>query len=94
MGTQANEKEGEHGHHGGEQPQTGSQVEIFVDDRAVLIHRGRQTIAFIKEKAGVAQVDQLQLETPDGLVKLDQNGSFTIKGGERFTVLPGTGSSG
>jgi hypothetical protein len=84
-----------HGGDGGhdDRPQTGPEVEIFVDDRSLLIHRGHQTIAFIKEKAGVPQADQLQLETPDGLVKLDQNGAITIKGGEHFTVLPGSGSS-
>ncbi len=81
------------GHGGGEHPQPGPEVEIFVDDRAVMIHRGRQMISLIKETAGVPQADQLELETPDGLEKLDQSGSFTIKGGERFTVLPGTGSS-
>ena len=74
-------------------PDTGPIVTIYVDDKPVKIHRGSQTIAAIKQEAGVALADQLQLETGDGLQKLDQNGSITLKGDERFQSFPATGKS-
>ncbi len=74
-------------------PETGPIVTIYVDDKPVKIHRGNQTIASIKQAAGVALADQLQLETGDGLKKLDQNGSITLKGDERFQSFPATGQS-
>ena len=79
----------------GNDPQTGPFVTIFVDnDTPREIHRGSQTIADIKTLGGVAQADQLQFEKPDGgLEKLDQNGRFTIKGGERFVSFRATGAA-
>jgi hypothetical protein len=79
----------------GNDPQTGPDVTIYVDDKPpVTIHRGNQTIAAIKEAAGVPAVDQLNLEGKDGgIIKLDQNGSFTIKGGEHFVSFRATGGS-
>lgn len=74
-------------------PQIGPIVTVYVDDKPVEIHRGNQTIAAIKQAAGVALVDQLQLETSDGLQKLDQNGSIALKGDERFQSFPATGKS-
>jgi hypothetical protein len=78
----------------GHEPQTGEFVTIYVDDKPIQIHRGNQKIATIKEKAGVPLADQLQLEKPDGtLEKLDQDGSITLKGGEKFQSFSATGRS-
>jgi hypothetical protein len=75
-------------------PETGPIVTIFVDDKPLQIHRGNQTIASIKQASGVALADQLQLENADGsLQKLDQGGSITLNGGEKFQSFSATGKS-
>jgi hypothetical protein len=78
----------------GNDPQTGPNVTIYVDDKPFEIHRGHQLISTIKTVAGVPAVDQLNLEGPDGgIVKLDQNGGITLKGGEHFVSFRATGGS-
>jgi hypothetical protein len=69
-------------------------VTIFVDNKPVQIPPGVHTIAELKQTAGVALADQLNMEGENGgLIKLDQNGSIVIKGGERFVSFAATGGS-
>lgn len=68
-------------------------VKISVDGKTYEIHRGRQTVAAIKELAGVPLAYQLDQDVNGVLTPLDQNGAVTIKGGEVFVSYPATGSS-
>ncbi len=61
-----------------------SEVTITINDKPYEVHRGRQTVAYLKEMGGVPQNYELD-EVKDGrLVPLDDDGSVTIKGGEVF----------
>ena len=68
-------------------------VTIYVDDKELQIAPGTQTIVEIKNLGGVSLADQLQQEKDGGLIKLDQNGSVTIYGNERFVSFAATGGS-
>ena len=74
-----------------EKPQTGKMVEIKVNNIVVEIHRGRQTVATIKQKGGVPLADDLNQMIDGQLVQLPDDGSVTIKGGEEFFSQPKTG---
>jgi len=68
-------------------------VTIDVNDVAVTIHRGHQTVAAIKAAGNVPSTDILY-EMPNYEVALNDNDSITIKGGERFkSCAPSGGSS-
>lgn len=71
-------------HVGNEEPQHGPEVTITIDNKPYQVHRGRQTVADLKEIAGVSQSFELD-EVEDGrLVPLADDASVTIKGGEEF----------
>lgn len=64
-------------------------VSIFMDgtDEAHThsIHRGHQTVSAIKTACGVPQSEVIELIGDNGQLQvLDDDGSLTIKGGERF----------
>lgn len=68
-------------------------VTIYVNDEAVPIHRGNQTLAAIKKAGNVPSTDILYL-MPNYEVALKDNDSITIKGDERFkSSAPSGGSS-
>ncbi len=81
----ANETESQDTNHAGNNdPQHGPEVTIKIDNTSYQIHRGHQTVAYLKEIAGVSQSFELD-EVEDGrLVPLADDGSLTIKGGEEF----------
>ncbi len=61
-----------------------SEVTITINDKPYEVHRGRQTMVYLKDLGGVPQNYELD-EVKDGrLVPLDDDGSVTIKGGEVF----------
>jgi hypothetical protein len=77
--------------HGADNGKGNDIVKIFINDLSYSIHRGHQTIAAIKEIAGVSSLDILYL-MPD-YIELDNSGAVTIKGGEHFKPVPPSGSS-
>ncbi|MGO9292256.1 MAG: hypothetical protein ACLP66_03360 [Polyangia bacterium] len=68
-------------------------VTIYVDDKEFQIAPGTHTVVEVKNLGGVPLADQLQQEKDGGLIKLDQNGSMTICGNERFVSFAATGGS-
>jgi hypothetical protein len=74
-------------------PETGSTVTIIVNGTSYEIHRGHQTIAAIKQVAGVPPAYQMDQDVGGVLTPLDQGGAVTLKGGEIFVAYPATGSS-
>ena len=69
-------------------PQTGPMVTITVStdgvDKEVSIHRGHQTVSAIKAAAGVP-IEYVIDQIVDGKIEpLQNDGSVTLKGGERF----------
>lgn len=65
-------------------PQHGAIVQITINDQPYDVHRGRQTVAYLKEIAGISQSYELD-EVEDGrLVPLADDGAVTIKGDEVF----------
>jgi len=66
-------------------------VTIYVNDEAVAIHRGRQTVAEIKALGNVPATDILY-QMPNYEVPLNDNDAVTIKGGERFKSCAPSGS--
>ena len=66
---------------------------IFINEKEFQISPGTHTVVEIKNLGGVPLVDQLQQERDGGLIKLDQNGSVTISGDERFVSFAATGGS-
>lgn len=73
-------------------------VDIVINGTTVTVHRGSTTVSELKAKGGVPAGYELALETPETsppFSPLDDNGRFTIKGGERFISYPkDSGSSG
>lgn len=80
-------------HRPGEPPQTGPQVQISVNGQPVLIHRGHQTVAAIKQAAAVPLADELSQIDHGKVVALPDDGSVVIKGGEEFIAHPRSGGS-
>jgi len=79
------------GAHGGNHGR--DMVTIYVNDVAVEIHRGSQTLAEIKAAGNVPATDILYL-MPNYEVALDDNDRITIKGEEQFkSCAPSGGSS-
>ena len=65
-------------------PQHGPEVTITINNAPYQVHRGRETVVYLKEIAGISQSFELD-ELEDGrLVSLADDGSITIKGGEEF----------
>jgi hypothetical protein len=64
--------------------QHGLEVIITINNKPYEVHRGRQTVVYLKEIGGVPQNYELD-EVKDGqLVRLDDDDSVTIKGCEVF----------
>lgn len=60
-------------------------VTIQMDDVSHPIHRGHETVADIKTACKVPASDVIEMIGEDGKLQLlDDNGSLTIKGGEKF----------
>jgi hypothetical protein len=60
------------------------EVSITINNKPYEVHRGRQTIVYLKEIGEVPQNYELD-EVKDGqLVRLDDDDSVVIKGGEVF----------
>ncbi|HEY3411894.1 MAG TPA: hypothetical protein VGM51_02440 [Armatimonadota bacterium] len=74
-------------------PETGPTVSITVNGKRVEIHRGRQTVAEIKGRGGVALSDVLEQVVGGVLTPLPDDGAVTIKGGEAFVSHVRDGSS-
>jgi hypothetical protein len=68
-------------------------VEITVDSKKVRIHRGRQTVAHIKEVGGVPKDYDLDQIVDGKLVPLGDNDSVVIKSEEVFVSHPKDGAS-
>lgn len=69
------------------------QVEIRVNNVPRTIHRGRRSVAEIKEIGKVAPADELSQLVDNRYVPLAQDGSVVIKGGEVFQSNPPAGGS-
>ena len=63
-------------------------VTIKVNAKDVEIHRGSQTVAAIKTAGTVPQADELEQVIDGKLTPLADDGSVTIKGGEKFVSHP------
>lgn len=72
-------------------PDTGPEVDIFVNGAAFQIHRGHTLISEIKAAAGVPAAFELELVEKSGLEPLSDSGAVTLKGGERFSAHPRSG---
>lgn len=64
------------------------EVTITINNSAVRIHRGRQSVADIKRAGNVPQADEIAQEIGGSLTVLPDEGSVTIKGAERFVSYP------
>ena len=68
-------------------------VDITIKDKTHKIHRGRQTVAAIKELGGI-NPNHILVQIVDGqLQDLPNDGSVTIKGGEVFKCHPPVGDN-
>lgn len=65
---------------------------IYVNDKAVSIHKGNQTVSTIKKVGNVPSTDILFL-MPHYETALQDNDTIHIKGGERFKSAAPSGSS-
>jgi hypothetical protein len=63
-------------------------VIIEVDNKSVHIHRGHRTVEEIKEAGNVPLAYDLNQVVDGKLIPLPDNGSMTIKGGEKFISHP------
>ena len=70
--------------HEDEVPEHGHQVTITVNGHEKQIHRGRQTVAHIKEVGGVPAAEELEQVVNGVFNPLPDDGAVTIKGGELF----------
>ena len=68
-------------------------VRITVDNHPHQIHRGRQTVAHIKEVGGVPKDYDLDQVVDGKLVPLPDDGVVVIKGGEMCGSHPKDGAS-
>jgi hypothetical protein len=67
-----------------EHPQPGPIVTITINNQPKPIHRGRQTVAEIKNAGGVPLAEELEHLIDNKLTPLPDDGAVTIKGGEVF----------
>lgn len=68
-------------------------VSIVVNNAPCTIHRGRQTVAEIKDAGGVSPADELSQIMEGKYVPLAHGDSVVIKGGEEFQSNPPAGGS-
>lgn len=78
----------------GAEPQHGEIVTIIVNNDLYPIHRGHQTVAAIKEAAGVPEAFQLDQLIDGTFTPLNDDGAVTIKGDETFMSFPKGGPFG
>jgi hypothetical protein len=72
----------------------GPEVTITINGDPYKIHRGREKVMDIKKAGGVPLADDLVQVVNGKPVRLDDEGSLTIKGGEQFVSHPkGSGSA-
>lgn len=71
-----------------EDPQQGPFVTIVINNQKKEIHRGRATVAEIKQVGGVPAADELEQVIAGKLTPLPDDGAVTIKGGEIFISHP------
>ena len=76
------DQEKEHGN--GNQPQTGPDVTITVDNKPKQVHRGSHTVAELKTLVGVDAALELAQVINGQLTPLADADRVTIKGGEVF----------
>ena len=74
-------------------PEHGPNVTITVDGKPVTIHRGRTSVAEIKQAGNVPAEYDLEQVVDGTLVPLPDDASVTLKGGEVFVGHPKDGSS-
>ena len=70
--------------HDQDPPQTGPEVEITINQVTYTIHRGRRTVAEIKQVGRVPLADDLEQVVAGKLEPLPDDGAVTLKGGEVF----------
>ena len=63
-------------------------VNVMINQTQYRVHRGRRTVAELKETAGIPQADELEQIVDAKLVPLADDGAVTIKGGEQFISHP------
>ena len=70
-------------------------VTIYVNEQPKEIHRGSTTIGEIKALFNISAADKLAMFDDDGNLgeNLEDNFRITIKGGEKFRRIPGSGQS-
>jgi hypothetical protein len=68
----------------GHDPQHGPDVTITINAKPFTIHRGRETVAKIKETGGVPAAEELEQVIDGVFTPLADDGSVTLKGGEIF----------
>ena len=78
-----NDQKGEPNH-----PNEGPNVTITVNGPSYTIHRGRRTVAEIKQVAGVPLAHDLEQVIDGVLTPLPDDGSVVLKGGEAFVSHP------
>jgi Multiubiquitin len=76
-----------------EQPQTGPDVTITVDNKPFTIHRGSHTVRELKQLAGVSAGYELEQIVDGTLIPLKDEQRIAIKGGERFVSHPPAGAA-
>ena len=69
-------------------PDTGPTVEIQIDNRTFMIHRGRNEVSEIKAIGNVPAAYELDQVIDGKLTHLPDDSSVTIKGGEKFLSHP------
>jgi hypothetical protein len=74
-------------------PQTGPDVTITIDNKMYTVHRGNTTVANLKAIAGIPAAYELE-EIFNGTLKpLGDDEHVVLKGGERFVSHPRAGAS-
>lgn len=68
-------------------------VVITVDNKEVSVHRGRQSVAGIKNAAGIPLAYELAQVIEGKLTPLTDDGAVIIKGSEQFVSYPKTGAA-
>lgn len=63
-------------------------VTIFINSHEYRVHRGRRTVAELKDAGHVPQADELEQIIDAKLTPLPDDGAVTIKGGEQFISHP------
>jgi hypothetical protein len=76
-----------------DRPEHGPVVSITVDTRPLSIHRGRRTVAEIKNVGEVPLAFDLEQLISGKLTLLPDDGSVTVKGGEQFFSHPKDGAA-